>query len=152
MKRTKQELRADAADRQRRYKKRHPDRVRENWRRYRATSRGSITQLLNNAKDRAKREGVDFNLTREWVEKRLNAGICELTGLSIQANPVSRGLMPHRAHPNAASIDRKQAGGPYTEENCRMVCFAINQALSDFGEELFFEIARAFVKKKEATK
>ena len=39
--------------------------------------------LVNGAKARAKKKGIDFNLTIDWVEEKLNNGRCECIRYSI---------------------------------------------------------------------
>lgn len=116
--------------------------MRQQWRNYHYSEKGVLTKLLNYARDRARTEAVAFDLDREWLKPKLDAGVCELTGLPYR-NVSSGG---YRAHPYAPSLDRKIAGGPYTKDNVRLVLFAVNRAMSDWGEGVFKEIALAFVK------
>jgi hypothetical protein len=52
---------------QKRFRARQPVEVRAQWRKYFYTERGTITALLNNASDRAKRAGLPFALDRDWL-------------------------------------------------------------------------------------
>ena len=117
--------------------------MRQQWREYHRSERGVLTKLLNYAHDRARAEGVTFDLDREWLKPKLDAGVCEVTGLPYQS--VAPGK--HRTHPYAPSLDRIVAGGPYTKDNVRLVLFAVNRAMSDWGEEVLLTIARALVAK-----
>jgi hypothetical protein len=87
--------------------------------------------MRQGVKDEAKRKGVEFDLSLEWFEARLKAGVCELSGLGFDFESNGR----RTPKPNAPSVDRIIPGGRYTEDNCRMVLFSINRALGNFGED-----------------
>lgn len=82
------------------------------------------------AKDRARRRGIPFTLTMEWVRERIEAGTCELSGLPFS---LSGEFVP--------SIDRIDASQGYTPENCRIVAHYVNRAINQFGEKLFERVA-----------
>ena len=103
---------------------------------------GTITVLLNYAKDRARRGGLPFDLDRAWLGPKLIRGVCEVSGLVLQR--VSPGQ--YRTHPYAPSIDRIEPALGYVQSNCRLVCFAVNRARSDFGDAVLLEIASGIVK------
>jgi hypothetical protein len=130
-------------NRQKAYAQRHPKRTREGWHRYYRSDRGTITALLNGAQDRARRGGYDFDLDREFIAKKLAAGVCEYSGL-----PFERGASAEdfRARPFAPSLDRIVPALGYVKSNVRMVCFAVNMALSDWGDDVFLRIAQAVVR------
>jgi hypothetical protein len=134
--------RLTAAERQRRYRAKYPGRSAENWRRYAASEKGTLTVLLNYAHDRSQREGVEFSLSRDWLAKQLVQG-CALSGIAFV-----RQLGGGR-HPFAPSIDRIKAGGGYTHKNCRVICLALNQALSNWGDEVYFTLAEMSLKRRE---
>ena len=125
-----------SAERQKQYRARNPERSRSSWRQYALTEKGTITVLLNYARDRARRQGLAFDL-------KLAAGTCELTGISLER--LSPGQ--HRTHPYAPSLDRIEPALGYTKPNVRLVCFAVNRARSDWGDEVILRIAQALVKK-----
>lgn len=60
-----------------------------------------------------------------WVS---GGGLCALSRIPFDF----RRLPGARCRPFAPSVDRITAG-PYTRANCRLICFALNQALSDWG-------------------
>ena len=130
------------AERQRDYRDRDPERSRSAWRRYSMSERGTVTVLLNYARDRAKRTGVAFDIDADWLAGKLAGGVCELTGLKIER--VAPGN--YRTHPFAPSLDRIVPALGYTKDNVRLVCFAVNRARSDWGDEVLMTIARALVK------
>jgi hypothetical protein len=126
-----------AGERQARCRARNPERARANWRRYAMTPEGTITVLLNYARDRARRGSLPFDLDREWLREKLLTGVCELSGLALQR--VSPG--EHRTHPFAPSLDREIPALGYVKTNVRLVCFAVNRARSDWGDEVLMQIA-----------
>jgi hypothetical protein len=121
---------------------RHQQRVKARWRAWSMTPHGTITVLLNYAKDRARRAELPFDLDREWLAPKLSAGICEVSGLLLER--VSPGQ--YRTHPYAPSIDRVTPSDGYVKNNCRLVCFAVNRARSDFGDDVLLTIASGIVK------
>lgn len=91
--------------------------------------------MRQGVKDEAKRKGVEFDLSLEWFEARLKAGVCELSGLRFD---FERG--GHK--PNAPSVDRVAPGSHYTEANCRMILYSINVALHNWGEDYVLNVFR----------
>ena len=74
----------------------------------------------------AKRKGVNFDISVEWVQERLDRGICEVSGIEFGFLAQDRKKLP--------SIDRKDPDGDYVESNCRMVIFGINSSIGRLGE------------------
>lgn len=146
-------------------KRRHrdPDRIREYWRDYRAKNPDACKgwhdryrdrsyesperrakRLLAAARSRAKLYGVAFDLTLEWIVAKLEAGICEATGL-----PFDISVLPPRAERQSRtpafspSFDRIERGGGYTQDNVRVVVFIYNVARSDFDDNDLLTLAKA---------
>jgi hypothetical protein len=67
-------------------------------------------------------------------------GRCALTGLPFDLRKVGTG---QARRPFAPSLDRIEGDKGYTKDNVRLVCQAVNFALNRFGEDIFYEIARA---------
>jgi hypothetical protein len=103
---------------------------------------GTVTVLLNYARDRARRNKLPFDLDRQFVREKLEGGVCELSGLRIErAAPGKR-----RTHPYAPSLDRIKPELGYIKSNVRLICFAVNRARSDWGDEVLLTIASGLVK------
>lgn len=92
--------------------------------------------LLNNARGRARSKTVPFTLTREWIEKRLVGGHCEVTGRSFDFTVGS---------PWVPSLDRTKPSEGYTPENTRVVVWLYNAAKHEFGDAAVLEMARLLV-------
>ena len=136
------------AQRQEAYRNRNPDRSRKQGRDWSFTPNGTVMVFLNYARDRARKNGIPFELDREWLSEKLIKGTCELTGVKLERSlPTGR----YKAHPFSPSIDKKDPSLGYTKENSRLVCFAINRAMSDWGEEILLEIVNNWIKHRSTT-
>ena len=141
---TPEEQRADSRERQRKYRERHPERAKrsvEKWQKanreyfpkYRAKNPALV--LASYARERAKKNKLPFDLYEhtEEIQKRLDIGICEMSGVSM-----TRG----RSHsgPFSPSIDRIEPNLGYVYSNIRVVCHALNMGMSDWGVEPLIQI------------
>lgn len=119
----------------------------EKWAEYRATHCERLQQdtflragkLLTWIRARAAKSGREFDLTREWIAERLQAGVCEVTGIPMELSkpPGSR------FHPWAPSVDRVDSKLGYTQGNCRVVCWIYNMAKSEWSDEVVVTFAKA---------
>lgn len=130
------------------YKYTVSEKGRENWRRYKRSKKGIITCLLNNAKDRAKRNNLPYELDYEWLEAKIDAGVCELSHLPFVHE--SRGAF--KCSPYAPSIDKINPKDGYTKNNCRVICFCVNMALSDWGEDVLYNMCENLLKNRKIIK
>lgn len=98
---------------------------------------------LRRAKNRAKGCSYEFRLTADAVAEHMlrTKGRCEVTGLRF----TTAGSEGSRKRPFFHSIDRIKPELGYTPNNIRIVCFAVNLAMLNWGEEVFAELARGFV-------
>lgn len=111
-------------------------------RRYKETVPGRARTLLGAAKKRARMFGVKFDLTREWLLKKLEPLKCEVTGLDLRLK--IRDDM--RIDPRGPSLDRKNKKGGYTKRNTRVVCSWFNLARNEFDDADVMLCANALVK------
>lgn len=109
--------------------------------RYESDTEMRAGYMLARAKKRAAVCGVACTLTKEWIKAALDRGTCELTGLLFDLKASSRDAR----NPYCPALDRRVAGGDYSEENCRVVLNIVNTALLDWGEAPFYRMVRAVV-------
>lgn len=69
-----------------------------------------------------------------------SGGRCEVTGI-----PFSGRQTDSRRRPFFQSIDRKDCAQGYTIENCRLVCLAVNIAMSNWGEDVVCQMATGLI-------
>lgn len=93
--------------------------------------------LYTKTRNRALHKGIEFSISLKWVEKRLNANKCEVTGLTFQTN----GLNSSKSHPFQPSIDRKDITKGYTVKNSRVVCAIYNYAKHTYTHEDVVKLA-----------
>ena len=110
----------------RRYAKSNPERIKESRQRHWEKNRVSV--FWSRAKKAAKEKGIKFDITKDWFKVRLDAGVCEMSGLPFD--------MKGKRSDNSPSIDRIKPAGDYTMDNCRMVLWSINRALGNCGERM----------------
>lgn len=104
---------------------------------------GRAQQLLNGAKGRVKKSKGVVSIDRSWIEGKLKAGVCELTGLPFNFDVSGK----TRMNPYSPSLDRIKSSNPsYTKTNTRVVLTAVNLTLSNFGEQELLPILEAMVK------
>lgn len=94
---------------------------------------------------RAKRGGLAFDLDPAWFKEKVEAGICELSGLPFDLRG-RKGLGSR--YPNAPSVDRINPKGGYTKDNCRMILWWLNRCFADLGQDYCLGIFRAVLVKR----
>lgn len=81
--------------------------------------------LWKSSKDNAAQKGLEFSISRERIEKALEKGYCEVTGVPFD---LGRTKKKHAALPNAPSIDKIDPDKGYTEDNIQVVTWIYNRA------------------------
>lgn len=98
-----------------------------------------IKRRLQRMRERSKSRGEECSMTERDLELliRRAGGRCEVTGV-----PFSAWKLDHWSKaPYAISIDRIDGRLPYSFQNCRIVCNAVNVAINEWGAEVFAELA-----------
>jgi hypothetical protein len=111
----------------------------------RCTSVSTISVRFYEARRRAAKIGKPFDLTPEFLDRLLAAqgDRCALTGIPFE-EPVKG-----RNNPFVMSLDRIDSQGGYTQDNVRLVIFAMNAALGPWGEDVFRQVAAAYLDRIE---
>lgn len=95
------------------------------------SNRRRASLLRTSARRRSEKKGIPFNITIDFVEEKLNIGICEVTGMSLKLSPNQTKKM----HPFSPSLDQKIPGNGYTPENAQIVCWWYNRLKGDLTDE-----------------
>lgn len=110
---------------------------------YKRTIKGRAASLLGNARKRCKEKGIELHITQEWVEEHLTRGTCEITGLHFCFEPPDDKATRRW---DAPSLDRIDKDKNYTEDNTRVILWAVNCALSEYGTKLMLPVLKAMIK------
>lgn len=108
--------------------------------------------LYLSTRKNAQARGHEFTLTEGDVVSLVVAsqGRCAVTGITLSTD---RGELPpgkKMRRPWAPSIDRMDSTQGYVLGNCRIVCCAANYAMSQWGEDVLLEMAKAIARKRIA--
>ncbi len=102
------------------------------------TLEDTVKYLVIQTRSRAKRRGLEHNLTEEWAAETLRKqkNKCARTGVELKpSRPDTGGL--RRTHKHTASLDRVDSNKGYTTDNVEIVTYFYNSAKNKFtGEEL----------------
>ena len=90
------------------------------------------SKLLGNARRRASKKGLEFTITKDWIVERLDAGVCQLSGLPLE--------IAQSKTANSPSLDRKDNSKGYTADNCQLITVQANSAKGEWpqGDLLIF--------------
>lgn len=115
---------------------------------------GLMMQLAQSAKARSKKKGVECSITGDDLIQLLDqqgfrSAISGRPFTFIQYRDRENGA-PTRS-PLNPSIDRfPDIGGPYKLENIRLITVHENIAISDFGEDVFADMAEVYLNYRRA--
>lgn len=119
--------------------------------RRRATSlKARSYELWYNAKARARKENLEFDVTRQQILEWLTVGLCQITGIPFVFSPGSR----IRQLPFTPTLDRRNPAKGYIFGNVRLVCWMYNAAKGSGTDDDVLRFARALhaVTFKETTR
>lgn len=128
--------------------KANPEKYREQYqkafRRSYPTPFGRARYMYNTAKVHARTYGVPFEMSVEWILAKINAGICEVTGLPFDLTCWGKGQKSNAFGP---SLDRIDPTLGYVESNVRVVVWIYNRARGACQDEALLQMSRALVAK-----
>lgn len=102
-----------------------------------------ISKLLAMAKNRAKTQGLPFNLDADYLLDLWNEqdGLCALTARPFDLERSSE----FAVNPDSASLDKIVPARGYVRGNVRWITYHANVARSEYGDDRLMELARALI-------
>jgi len=98
-----------------------------------------FSRLVSAAKARARKSGLEFNLTNEWASSATD-GTCAISGIPFV-------VAVGKPSPFSPSIDRIDQTRGYTTDNCRIVLWAVNRFRGEDSDEVLLHIAEAIYRR-----
>ncbi len=95
--------------------------------------------LFKNARARARKRGIPFEITSDWIKEKLSIGRCEVTGIPFA----------DYHSPWSPSLDQIIPGHGYTKENTQLVVYAYNMAKNRFSHDDVMLLAKALINGKQ---
>ena len=108
---------------------------------YRSTAKGKGNILLRHAQNRSQKNNLSYDLDKDWLDKKLSHGKCELSNISFDFSSKEN----LHFNPFAPSIDRIDPKQGYTKDNCRVVLVCVNFALGQWGLNTYLQVAKAVI-------
>ena len=107
------------------------------------TPRRRATLLVGAAKQRAKKAQLRFSIDNDWVEARINSGICAVTGIEFDLESTVT-----YANPWSPSLDRINPNQGYTKENTQVVVWIYNAAKGQYTHEDVLTLCESLMQKE----
>ena len=123
--------------------KANPERYVESRKKWRSSPSSRAREMIASSKWAAKKKGIPYDIDRAWLMLKLEAGVCELTGIPFQLEPLDGG----RQNPYTASLDRIVPSKGYVKGNVRVILWALNAAFNSYGEDVYAKIAKVYLAK-----
>lgn len=117
------------AETQKRFQKKHKDRLRA-----RKSPKERASDLVGTARRRSKVKGFAFDLDKKDIEKAIERGVCEVTGCPF--------VLREGRNMFAPSLDRKNGELGYIRSNVRVVVWCYNTAKNIGTDEDVITMAR----------
>jgi hypothetical protein len=89
----------------------------------------------------------EFDLTRAWILEKLEAGVCEITGIPFILEATEEDRKGKFTHPFSPSVDRIDSLRGYTKDNCQVVVWIYNRAKGEDDHEDILKLAKALVER-----
>lgn len=94
-------------------------------------------KILSNIKTRN-----NIDLDEEWIQERLDNGICEVTGIPFEFPEYGSNKRGFNHHPWTASVDKIDPSKGYRKDNCQLVVWAYNRAKGLWDEDVMIKLAK----------
>ena len=105
------------------------------WRR-----KNPAKKLLSNLKQRG-----NIDIDEQWIQERLDAGVCEVTGIEFEFPNYGEGARGFNHYPWNASVDKVNPNGGYRKDNCKLVVWAYNRAKGLWTDEDMVKLAKGIL-------
>jgi hypothetical protein len=110
------------------------------------TTNGRAGVLCRSAKRTAKNLGMGFDLTKDWIRKKLETGRCEVTDLPFDLSNRNKNIKgAGNVQKYAPSLDRKDPLKGYTKDNVQLVVWMYNVGKQTYTHEDLVEFAHALI-------
>ena len=109
---------------------------------YRSGLKSKINLLFRTSEKRAVKNLWDFDLTKEWIKEKIEAGHCEVSGEMFSCKV---GEFSTHFNPYTPSIDRIDPSKGYTMNNCRMVLACVNMGIGEWGLDFYLKTAKSVI-------
>lgn len=102
-----------------------------------------LTKLSHMAKNRATTKNVPYDIDGDYLGQLWDKqeGCCAVSGMELDLEMSDKYL----TNPQAPSVDRIIPALGYVRGNVRIVCYQVNMALSEYGEEQLIKMCKAIV-------
>lgn len=99
-------------------------------------------KLFRNVVRNARPRKILVQITKEQIQEMMERcdGRCSVSGIAFDDTKIEG----KRIRPWVPSVDRIDPDGPYTMDNCRLVCAAVNYAMNEFGDDVLLKIVRMY--------
>jgi hypothetical protein len=106
----------------------------------------TLKKRMKNARSRDKKKGRAHTISDEWLAQVLDEQqyLCAVTRLPF-VEPTGK----VRINPYSPSLDRLDCNKGYEVGNVRIVLFAVNMMMLDWGDEIFSHVALAYVRQSQ---
>lgn len=120
----------------------------DHYRRF--TKAGAAAEITRRLKYRSRESGLPYDLTKQWIVEQLERQEwkCALTGLPLHWQRV-KGERGRGYQWDSVSVDRIDAGGPYTKQNVRFVLNIVNLFRNDGGDARMYAVAEALLRYRD---
>lgn len=95
-----------------------------------------------------KKHGIPFDLDIEWIEKKLTAGVCEVSGIPFTFTSLKTGKGGVGSqNPFGPTLDCTNRNKGYLKSNVKVVLWMYHAGKQNVSHETFMQLCRALVRK-----